>query len=168
MRHRLYCHLIWRTRDNAPLIDAPVARFLCRFFRAIAREERARVLEIGLVADHAHLLVRLHPETRLSRLVQRLKGSSAAVCRKERHSPAGRALRWSKGYTVQSVSPQALGAVRRYLRQQATHHPSAAIAGWEDDRPAFDGGGMDEWRGPNRVVARSLSPSQPTSVQDAE
>ncbi len=48
MRHRLYYHLVWTTKDREPLIDASVARFLCKFLRAIAVEERGRVLEIGM------------------------------------------------------------------------------------------------------------------------
>jgi REP element-mobilizing transposase RayT len=127
-----------------------MARFLCRFFRSIARDERAQLLEIGVVADHTHLLVRLHPETRLPRLVQRLKGSSAAVWGKEHRDRAGRELRWNKGYSVESVSPRSLAAVRTYLRRQADHHPTVAIPGWPGDRAEHDRTGLDEWRGPER------------------
>lgn len=150
MRHRLYCHLVWKTRASAPLIDAEMASFLCRFFRSIARRERAQVLEVGLVADHAHLLVRLHPGTDLPRLVQRLKGSSAAVWGKEYRGQTDRALRWSKGYAVQSVSPRSLAAVRVYLRAQAEHHPAGAIRGWTGDSGTYDGTGVDEWSSAER------------------
>ena len=61
MRHRLYVHLVWTTRERARLIDRDLARFLCGFLRAMARKERAYVLEIGMVQTHVHLLVRVHP-----------------------------------------------------------------------------------------------------------
>ena len=72
--HRLYCHVVWTTRNRQPILDAGLARFLCGFLRAVARQERARVLEIGMVATHVHLLIRIHPATELSRLLQRLAG----------------------------------------------------------------------------------------------
>ena len=157
MYHRLYAHIAWTTRDRAPVIDARVARFLCRYFRGVARQERAQILEIGLVADHVHLLVRLNPGTQLPRLIQRCKGGSAVIATRERHAAEDRQLRWGKGYSVHSISPRALPAVRTYLRTQAQHHPSAAIPGWEGADAGFDPVSKDEWRAAprTRVLSRS-------------
>jgi REP element-mobilizing transposase RayT len=82
MRHRLFVHLIWTTRERQSLIDARVARFLSEFLRDVASQERARVMAIGMVRTHVHMLVRVHPQTSLTRLVQRLKGGSATVATK--------------------------------------------------------------------------------------
>src|SRR5438034_600022 len=93
------------------------------FLRAVAAQEGARILEIGMVRTHVHLLVRIHPTTVLSRLLQRLKGGSAAIAGKERHTPPDNRLRWANGYSIRSVSPRSLDAVRNYLRAQPEHHP---------------------------------------------
>ncbi len=77
MRHRLYYHLIWATRGRLPLLTAELAIFLCHYLRSIARQERAHVLEVGMVTTHLHLLVRTEPPVGLSRLVQRVQGGSA-------------------------------------------------------------------------------------------
>src|SRR5205809_7855841 len=114
MWHRLYYHIVWATRERAHLIDAGLAQFLCRFLRGVARQERAHILEIGMVSTHVHLLVRAHPTTDLSRLLQRLKGGSSAVAHKEHRAP----LRWAKGYAIDTVSRRALPVVREYLRGQ--------------------------------------------------
>ena len=124
MFDRLYCHIVWTTRERAPLIDAGLARFLVTFLRGVARQEQAHVLELGMVRTHVHLLARVHPTTNLSRLLQRLKGGSAAVAGKERHSSDGNHLRWAKGYSIRSVSPRHLATVREYLRQQPARHPT--------------------------------------------
>jgi putative transposase len=139
MRHRLYIHLVWATRARARLIDATLARFLCRFLRAMARKERAYILEIGMVQTHVHVLARVHPTNPVSSLVKRLKGASSAVAAQEGVGGLGR-LYWAKGYSVQSVSVLALGVVRAYLRHQPTHHPEEAIVGWEGDTPEYDNG----------------------------
>ena len=131
MYHRLYVHLTWTTRDRAPLIDAILARFLTQFLRSVGTQERARVLEIGMVSDHVHLLVRLHPVTEIPRLLQRMKGGSAVLATTPTKGHPG--LRWSKGYSILSVNPKQLGKVREYLRAQPRHHPHLAIEGWNGD-----------------------------------
>ena len=130
MHHRLYVHVAWTTRDRERLIDAPAARFLVRYLRAIARQERAHILELGIVQTHVHLLARLHPTTAIPRLLQRWKGGSSAIAAKEGHT-AGRRLRWERGYHIDSVSRRALDAVARYVREQPGHHPDEAIPDWE-------------------------------------
>jgi len=140
VRHRLYIHLVWITRGRERLIDPDLARFLCRFLRAMTRKERAYVLEIGMVQTHVHLLIRLHPTVPVSTLVKRLKGASSAVAAQERLGGPGR-LYWAKGYSVESVSARALDPVRRYLRGQPTHQPDEAIVGWEGDMPEYDQAG---------------------------
>ena len=137
MRHRLYVHLVWTTRGREPLIDRDLAQFLCRFLRAMARKERAYLLEIGLVQTHVHILGRIHPTVPISRLVKRLKGASSAVAAEEGLGQHGR-LYWAKGYSVQSVSAQGLDRVRAYLRGQPLHHATEAIARWDGDVPEYD------------------------------
>ncbi len=135
MFHQLYVHIVWTTRDRAPLIDAALARFLCRILRALARKERCYILEIGMVQTHVHLLVRVHPTTSIAQLLKRLKGASSALATQEGYGAAGR-LYWAKGYSVHSVSTRILERVRHYLRGQPQHHPAEAIAGWGGDEAA--------------------------------
>jgi len=82
--------------------------------------------------------------------MQRLKGASAAIAGKERHSTEGNALRWAKGYSIHSVSARQLDAVRQYLRWQGVHHPAQCIAGWKGDEPEYEISGNDEWRSDSR------------------
>jgi REP element-mobilizing transposase RayT len=131
MFHKLFVHITWTTRDRAPLIDLTLARFLTRFLRQVGAQERARVLEIGMVADHVHILVRLHPTTAIPRLMQRMKGGSAVLGTTP--TPGHSGLRWAKGYSLHSVNPKQLGSVRDYLRAQPSRHPHLAIPGWTGD-----------------------------------
>ncbi len=130
MRHRLFVHLVWTTRERAPLIDLPRAAFLARFLPAVACQERARMLAMGVVRTHVHLLLRLDPATEIGRLVQRLKGGSSLLISREGHGGSGGPLRWARGYNLESVSPRAVSAVLQYVESQAAHHPAEAIPGW--------------------------------------
>jgi putative transposase len=133
MRHRLYFHLVWTTRAREQLIDAGRAVFLCRFLREMTLEDRARLLEAGMVSTHVHLLIAAHPLTHLPQLVQRLKGASAFVANRERHGELPAPLYWAPGYNVETVTPGLVDRVRLYLRNQAVHHPADAIPSWAGD-----------------------------------
>jgi len=150
MRHRLYVHVVWTTRDRAPLITAPAAIFLSRFLPAVAAQERGAVLALGLVSTHVHLLLRLHPLASIPRLLQRLKGGSATLAEREGHCVAGTVLRWAKGYDLESVSPRAVPRVLEYVSRQAERHPSVAIDGW----PAVSGSSGE---GPRSLQRQSVA-----------
>ena len=76
---RIYAHLSWTCWARLPLIDQPVAEFLSRFLLGEAQRHGARVIEIGIVRDHVHLLLELPPSYDVPRLVQGLKGASARL-----------------------------------------------------------------------------------------
>lgn len=132
--------------DRLPLINLETARFLCRYLRSITEEERARVLAMGIVSTHVHLLVATHPSTHLPRLIQRLKGASSRVANKEGKSPVTHPLKWAEGYNVQSVSISLVEQTKGYVFNQQNHHPSEAIRGWEGDR------GWKEWRTNSNII----------------
>ncbi len=127
MRHRIYLHITWTTRDREPTIDVDSASLLRRLLPAIARQERAHILELGIVRTHVHVLLRVWPTTPIPRLVQRLKGGSSVIVNRERGSTVRQPLRWAKGYNVDSVSRRAVEKVREYIRNQPAHHPGEAI-----------------------------------------
>ncbi len=137
MRHRIFFHVIWTTRDRADSIDAPVATFLVRYCRAVAKQERSAVLAIGLVTDHLHLVLRCHPTVSIPHLVKRLKGGSAVLANREGHARAKR-LKWARGYDVESVSPRAVERVIDYVVSQPARHPDRAISDWCSPEPALD------------------------------
>src|SRR5213075_908678 len=79
MPFRFYANLSWTTWARLPLIDETVADFLGPFLLAEAKRHGARVVEMGIVRDHVHLLVELPPVYDAPRLVQGLKGASARI-----------------------------------------------------------------------------------------
>lgn len=119
---RIYTHLTWTTFARLPLIVAPVAGFLTKFLPAESARHGARVLALGIVRDHVHVLLQLPPIFNVPRLVQGLKGASARIANRDgiaRHE----SLRWAQGYSLRSVGPQNLRAAVTYIRGQARHHP---------------------------------------------
>jgi putative transposase len=126
MRHRLYLHVAWTTREREPTITAPFVAFLGRFLPTVGRQERATLLAFGAVRTHLHVVVRVDPATCLPRLVQRWKGGSSVIGAREQLGGEKR-VRWAKGYNIETISPRALAAVVDYVNRQAERHPDEAI-----------------------------------------
>lgn len=109
------------------MITAEVAQFLARYLPAVAHQENAAVLAMGMVTTHIHLLVTMAPTTGIPRLVQRFKGGSSRVAEIEGHSTR---LQWANGYSVSSVSRREIARALTYLQAQPKHHPLEAIRDW--------------------------------------
>jgi putative transposase len=133
MRCRLFVHIVWTTRNREPTLNSGAATFLAAYLPAVAQQERSLLLALGIVRTHVHVIAYLQPSTDIPRLVQRMKGGSAAISNKE--GRAGMTIRWAKGYSIQSVSPRALKQAQRYVTEQAKHHPDEGIAGWTGWEP---------------------------------
>jgi REP element-mobilizing transposase RayT len=95
----------------------------------MAQEQRAEVLEMGMVATHIHLLVRAHPLCDLPKLVGRMKGATSRIAKRDEIAP----LAWADGYDLETVSPADEVKIRHYLRAQPFRHPTDSIEGWEGD-----------------------------------
>ena len=133
MHDRILLHVAWTTRNREPLITRERGEGLVELLPIIARQERCRILQMGMVTTHLHLVLRVHPTTQLPRLLQRMKGGTAYHLNR---IPEGHALplRWAKGYSVTSVSPGDLARALTYVREQARRHPREAIAGFDPSR----------------------------------
>ena len=125
---RQYIHLSWTTYRRLPMIGPSEAHFLRRFLPAEAQRHGARVIAVGIVRDHLHLILRPPSAFDIPRLVQGLKGASARQANQnDLISRTG--LRWAKGYDARSVSPQLLRTAIRYITGQAVRHPDRLIPG---------------------------------------
>ncbi len=132
--HRLYYHLVWTTRLRAPLIDAECASFLCGYLRSVSARYRGRVLTIGIVSTHVHVLLAGDPQSEFPRLIGHFKGGSATTWNKLHAERVGWKLQWAPGYGLSTVGRTQVRSVRDYLRRQPEHHPLERIEGWEGDR----------------------------------
>ena len=125
---RLYAHLSWTCWARLPLIDQAVAEFLAKFLLAETKRHGARVVEIGIVPDHVHLLLELPPAYDVPRLVQGLKGASARIANRDGISH-NKSLRWDPGYDLRSVGIRQLPQVANYVRLQELKHGSPRPSG---------------------------------------
>ena len=114
---QIYTLLTWTTFGRLPLIDSAVETFLKKFLPTECQRHGGKLMALGVVRDHVHLLLQLPPTFNVPRLVQGLKGASSRVANRDgiaRHE----SLRWAQGYDLRSIGPRHLAAVTRYVRNQ--------------------------------------------------
>src|SRR5437763_3510680 len=117
----LYALLTWTTLRRLPLIHAGAGSFLRRVLPEIARRHSTRLIELGIVRNHVHLVLELPSQVDIPRLVQGLKGASARIANRDGVMPRA-PLRWANGYDLRSLSVRGLQRAIRMVRVNAVRH----------------------------------------------
>ena len=116
----LLTHLIFSTKDRAPLIDTELRQDLFEYMGGIIRELNSKALTINGAADHVHLLVSLSPTLAIADALRTLKANSSRWVHERRtgHLKFG----WQAGYGAFSVSQSNAAGVIKYIAGQEEHH----------------------------------------------
>jgi len=118
--HKLWIHLIWSTKDRAPLLVREMRGDLLAHIRETAPEKGIHLDALNGTADHLHGLVSLSPEQSIARVVNDLKGESSHWVNAQRRLSIPFA--WERGYSAFSYAESQVPKVREYIRNQETHH----------------------------------------------
>lgn len=113
----LLYHIVFATKERAPLITDALRPRLHEYLGGIARNLGGTALEINGVEDHVHLLVILPPTIAVSEFMSKLKANSSAWAKKRNEYFA-----WQSRYGAFTVSESQVERVRNYIRAQEEHH----------------------------------------------
>lgn len=69
----LLYHIVFSTKDRAPLIAGELQEELYRYLAGIVRNEGGILLEIGGIEDHVHLLAKFKPVLSVSDMLRLIK-----------------------------------------------------------------------------------------------
>jgi REP element-mobilizing transposase RayT len=121
----VFIHLVWATWERRPYLSEEFEQSIHRSIAATTEELKAKVLAIGGIDDHIHLLVQLPTTLSIAELVQRGKGSSAHLAT---HAfTTATSFKWQPGYGAVSVSPRHIDQVTRYIANQRQHHAANTL-----------------------------------------
>lgn len=127
---QLYLHAVWSTWDRLPLITEAIED---RIYAAIAQkchELKCEPLAIGGIADHVHLLVRLHTTVAVATLLKETKGASSHLVTHE--IMPGHFFKWQGAYGAFTIRKSDVTTVKAYILNQKQHHAeSEIIEEWE-------------------------------------
>lgn len=115
--HLVY-HIVFGTKDRAPLIAPGWEHELFKFLAGTVKNHKGELIEINGTADHVHMLVRLQPSTAVADFLRELKSVSSKWVRRIHHPK----FTWQRRYGAFSVSASDQREVRDYIRDQKRHH----------------------------------------------
>lgn len=113
-------HCVFSTKERRSLITRDLQPRLYAYIGGIARKNRMKVIAIGGVDDHVHLLLSLAKTMDIAKAMQLIKGGSSKWVHEE--FPEMRSFEWQEGYGAFSIGVGELERTVRYINRQAEHH----------------------------------------------
>jgi len=121
----VYLHIVFSTKNRAPFITADLRPRLYPYLAATALGNATKMLDIGGVEDHIHLLLSFGREVTIADTVKTLKTASSRWVHDT--FPNRREFAWQTGYGAFSVGYPDLEDVRNYLARQEEHHKATTF-----------------------------------------
>ena len=107
--------------DNPPIDGDPGAidARLIEIIREVCDENYAEVVEVEVMPDHVHLVVRVDPQFGIARIIRLVKGRTSRVLREEFPSLRRRLpTLWTNSYFVATTGGAPLEAIKKYVENQ--------------------------------------------------
>jgi len=123
--HCKYGHMIFSTKDRAPLITADLEPRLFEYLGGIVRGAKATLIEINGMPDHVHLLIRESKSIADQEFIGHLKGDSSRWVNETFRS--AQRFSWQGGYGWFSVGPKDVETAAGYIRKQKEHHKTTSF-----------------------------------------
>ena len=117
---QIYHHYIFAVQGRAMLIQPAWRDELYKYMTGCIANHQCKVLAIGGVADHVHILVSMHPSISSSSLMADVKRSSSIWINEHHFVPCRFA--WQEGFGAFSYAKSAIENVARYIEKQEEHH----------------------------------------------
>jgi len=115
-----YVHYIFSTKNREKHLTKELTERLYPYIGGIARENKMKMLTIGGVVDHLHLLLSLPATITIAKAIQQIKGASSKWIHET--FPELKYFSWQEGYGAFSISFSQIEEMKHYIQNQEDHH----------------------------------------------
>jgi REP element-mobilizing transposase RayT len=136
---QIHIHAVFAVKGRESLISFKWKDELYKYISGIVSNCGHKLLAVGGMPDHIHLLIGLRPVQSLSDLMQDIKGSSSKWINENRFV-TGR-FSWQEGYGAFSYKKGDLPGVMNYIYNQEIHHGGRSLC--EEYKILLDEFGVD-------------------------
>jgi REP-associated tyrosine transposase len=113
-------HALFSTKQRRAYLDSALRSELFPYMGGIIAKLNGQPLVINGPSDHVHLLFVQPAAIGLSEVMEKVKANSSRWVHQRWHER--RTFAWQTGYTAFSVSQSQLDTVKKYIRNQESHH----------------------------------------------
>jgi REP element-mobilizing transposase RayT len=124
---KIWIHLVWSTKGRRRIISADLKSQIIEHIILNCRAKDIFIEEINCVSDHIHILISLHPDQNISKIVQLIKGESSHWVNKNKLTKFK--FEWQSEYLAVSVSGSVVNKVKKYIQNQEIHHQKKSFTG---------------------------------------
>ena len=117
---QIYIQGVFAVEQRMSLIRKEWKEELFKYIGGIFRNKKQKLIAIGGVEDHIHLLFGLKPSTAISDLIRDVKSDSTEFINKRKFVRGS--FYWQEGFGAFSYSRSQLDAVAKYVLNQEKHH----------------------------------------------
>jgi len=118
----LYCcfdHIVWCPKYRRKVLVNGVDNRLKEIIQQVADETRCDIIELEVMPDHVHLLIKIDPQFGGKKVVKLMKGRSSRYLRQEFPWLKSRLpTLWTNSYFVTTVGGAPLDVVKKYIENQ--------------------------------------------------
>jgi REP element-mobilizing transposase RayT len=123
---QIHIHAVFAVQNRLSLIQENWREELNKYITGIISNNGHKLLSIGGMPDHIHVLFGLKPAQSLSDLMKEIKGSSSLWINDKRFV-SGR-FSWQEGYGAFSYGKSQIDNVIHYIQNQEKHHAKRTFA----------------------------------------
>jgi len=123
---QIHIHAVFAVQNRLSLIQKQWQDELYKYISGIIANNGHKLLQIGGMPDHIHILFGMRPTQSLSDLMQDIKGNSSLWINKK-HFVRGK-FSWQEGYGAFSYGKSQIDSVAKYIQQQEEHHKKRNFA----------------------------------------
>ncbi|MBA4184009.1 MAG: IS200/IS605 family transposase [Acidobacteria bacterium] len=117
---QIYVQVVFAVQGRENLIKSEWRDELYKYITGIVKNHEQKLIIIGGISNHIHILLGIKPNIALSDLVREIKANSSRFVN-ERKFVKGK-FYWQEGFGAFSYSHSQLDAVIRYIENQEEHH----------------------------------------------
>ena len=122
---RRHFYIVFAVHGRENLIKSEWKEELYKYIAGIVKNHDQKMLAIGGVADHIHILLGIAPNVKLFDLVRDVKSNSSRFIN-EKKFVRGK-FYWQEGFGAFSYPRSQIDAVVKYIQNQEKHHASKSF-----------------------------------------
>ena len=123
---QIHIHAVFAVQNRISLIQKEWQDELYKYITGIITNNGHKLLQIGGMSDHVHVLFGMRPTQSLSELMQDIKGSSSLWIN-QKQLVLGK-FSWQEGYGAFSYGKSQINNVIQYIQNQEIHHKKQIFA----------------------------------------
>ena len=116
----LYYHIMFHTKYNAMAINVENERILYSYINGFCNNYGVKLLRLGGMPDHIHMLVNMPTTVSVSDFVKQLKVATSKMLYQDGHFPYFEG--WQNGYSAFTYAFKDIDMIINYIKGQKEHH----------------------------------------------